>query len=41
LRKSKIPVAENVSFDHLADITDKFSGADIADFVKRVKNVCI
>lgn len=29
LRKS--PVAENVSYDHLADITDKFSGADIAE----------
>ena len=41
LRKSKVPVAENVSFDHLADITEKFSGADIADFVKRVKNIAI
>jgi transitional endoplasmic reticulum ATPase len=39
LRKS--PVAANVSFDHLADLTKDFSGADITELCQRAAKAAI
>lgn len=39
LRKS--PVAPNVQFDHMAEITDKFSGADLTELCQRAAKSAI